>query len=92
MVVWRLLAATGEQRAQFGWLARRRCVRGLGWSRVLTRGESIARWRLTRPERWYELTPPVAGREPDWADVVVIGPGLGRQEWAKSLTESEKRP
>lgn len=41
----------------------------------------------------HELTPQSLEESLTWADVVVIGPGLGQQEWGKkSLTESRKRP
>lgn len=33
----------------------------------------------------HELTMDSLTESPEWADVVVIGPGLGQQEWGKAL-------
>ncbi len=83
MVVWRLLAATRNSgRNSDGW--RGGAAYGAGLVRVLTRGENIAPLLTARPELMvHELTPQSLEESLTRADVVVIGPGLGQQEWGK---------
>ncbi len=58
-----------------------------GW-RALTRGENIAPLLTARPELMvHELTPQSLEESLTWADVVVIGPGLGQQEWGKKALQ-----
>ncbi|MDI7510902.1 NAD(P)H-hydrate dehydratase, partial [Cronobacter sakazakii] len=58
---------------------------GAGLVRVLTRAENIAPLVTARPELMvHELTLDALDASLEWADVVVIGPGLGQQEWGKS--------
>ncbi|WP_289628895.1 NAD(P)H-hydrate dehydratase, partial [Escherichia coli] len=57
---------------------------GAGLIRVLTRSENIPPIITARPELMvHELTPQAIEEGLEWADVVVIGPGLGQQEWGK---------
>ena len=57
---------------------------GAGLVRVLTRKENIAPIITARPELMvHELTPQMLEESLEWADVVVIGPGLGQQAWGK---------
>ncbi|EAA2725428.1 bifunctional ADP-dependent NAD(P)H-hydrate dehydratase/NAD(P)H-hydrate epimerase [Salmonella enterica] len=61
---------------------------GAGLVRVLTRGENIAPLLTARPELMvHELTPQSLEESLTWADVVVIGPGLGQQEWGKKALQ-----
>lgn len=61
---------------------------GAGLVRVLTRSENIAPLLTARPELMVqELTPKALNESLEWADVVVIGPGLGQQEWGKKALE-----
>ncbi len=61
---------------------------GVGLVRVLTRAENIAPLLTARPELMVqELTPQSLDESLEWADVVVIGPGLGQQEWGKKALE-----
>lgn len=51
---------------------------------MLTRSENIAPLLTARPELMvHELTMDSLTESLEWADVVVIGPGLGQQEWGK---------
>ena len=57
---------------------------GAGLVRVLTRSENIAPLLTARPELMvHELTPQSLEESLAWADVVIIGPGLGQTEWGK---------
>lgn len=57
---------------------------GAGLVRVLTRQENIAALLTARPELMVqELTDDSITRGLEWADVVVIGPGLGQEKWGK---------
>ncbi|TLU67896.1 bifunctional ADP-dependent NAD(P)H-hydrate dehydratase/NAD(P)H-hydrate epimerase [Enterobacter sp. MF024] len=57
---------------------------GAGLVRVLTRSENIAPIVTARPELMvHELTPESLEDSLQWADVVVIGPGLGQESWGK---------
>ena len=57
---------------------------GAGLVKVLTRSENIAPVLTARPELMVDaLTPQTLEESLAWADVVVIGPGLGQQEWGK---------
>ncbi|WP_343158548.1 NAD(P)H-hydrate dehydratase, partial [Pseudomonas aeruginosa] len=52
---------------------------GAGLVRVLTRSENIAPLLTARPELMvHELTMGSLTESLEWADVVVIGPGLGQ--------------
>ena len=57
---------------------------GAGLVKVLTRAENIAPIITARPELMVdELTPQSLDENLEWADVVVIGPGLGQAPWGK---------
>ena len=57
---------------------------GAGLVKVLTRVENIAPIITARPELMVdELTPQSLDESLAWADVVVIGPGLGQAPWGK---------
>ena len=57
---------------------------GAGLVKVLTRAENIAPIITARPELMVdELTPQSLDESLAWADVVVIGPGLGQAPWGK---------
>lgn len=61
---------------------------GAGLVRVLTRLENVAPLLTARPELMVqELTPQALEESLEWADVVVIGPGLGQQEWGKKALQ-----
>lgn len=61
---------------------------GAGLVRVLTRIENIAPIITARPELMvHELTLPRLEESLEWADVVVIGPGLGQQAWGKQALQ-----
>ncbi|MCL6743678.1 bifunctional ADP-dependent NAD(P)H-hydrate dehydratase/NAD(P)H-hydrate epimerase [Kosakonia sp. R1.Fl] len=61
---------------------------GAGLVRVLTRSENIAPIITARPELMvHELTAESLDESLEWADVVVIGPGLGQQEWGKKALQ-----
>ncbi|POT57029.1 bifunctional ADP-dependent NAD(P)H-hydrate dehydratase/NAD(P)H-hydrate epimerase [Citrobacter amalonaticus] len=61
---------------------------GAGLVRVLTRSENIAPLLTARPELMvHELTSQSLDDSLEWADVVVIGPGLGQQEWGKKALQ-----
>jgi NAD(P)H-hydrate epimerase len=69
---------------------------GAGLVRVLTRLENVAPLITARPELMVqELTPQALDESLEWADVVVIGPGLGQQEWGKKAlqkVENSRKP
>ena len=57
---------------------------GAGLVRVLTRAENVAPLLTARPELMvHELTPQQLDESLEWADAVVIGPGLGQTAWGK---------
>lgn len=57
---------------------------GAGLVRVLTRSENIGPIITARPELMvHELTAQTLEESLEWADVVVVGPGLGQQAWGK---------
>lgn len=57
---------------------------GAGLVRILTRKENIAPIITARPELMVqELTPENLDDNLQWADVVVVGPGLGQQKWGQ---------
>ncbi|SFT93788.1 NAD(P)H-hydrate epimerase [Kosakonia arachidis] len=61
---------------------------GAGLVRVLTRSENIPPIITARPELMvHELTAASLDESLEWADVVVIGPGLGQQEWGKKALQ-----
>ena len=58
---------------------------GAGLVRVLTREENIAPLITARPELMVQaLTGDTLDEALNWADTVVIGPGLGQQSWGKA--------
>ncbi|XUA18886.1 bifunctional ADP-dependent NAD(P)H-hydrate dehydratase/NAD(P)H-hydrate epimerase [Citrobacter sp. OP27] len=69
---------------------------GAGLVRVLTRIENIAPIVTARPELMvHELTAQSLDESLEWADVVVIGPGLGQQPWGKQAlrkVENVRKP
>ncbi|MGK7244704.1 bifunctional ADP-dependent NAD(P)H-hydrate dehydratase/NAD(P)H-hydrate epimerase [Buttiauxella agrestis] len=69
---------------------------GAGLVRVLTRSENIAPLLTARPELMVqELTSQTLDESLEWADVIVIGPGLGQQEWGKKAlqkVENSRKP
>lgn len=69
---------------------------GAGLVRVLTRQENIAPIVTSRPELMvHELTPAALDESLEWADVIVIGPGLGQREWGKKAlqkVENSRKP
>ncbi len=61
---------------------------GAGLVRVLTRSENIPPIITARPELMvHELTPQTLEESLEWADVVVIGPGLGQHSWGKQALQ-----
>lgn len=57
---------------------------GAGLVRVLTRAENIGPLLTARPELMVqELTDAALEQGLEWADVLVIGPGLGQEKWGK---------
>ncbi|MHA1042352.1 bifunctional ADP-dependent NAD(P)H-hydrate dehydratase/NAD(P)H-hydrate epimerase [Enterobacter ludwigii] len=61
---------------------------GAGLVRVLTRIENSAPIITARPELMvHELTLQSLEESLEWADVVVIGPGLGQQAWGKQALQ-----
>ncbi|HDR2455216.1 TPA: bifunctional ADP-dependent NAD(P)H-hydrate dehydratase/NAD(P)H-hydrate epimerase [Enterobacter ludwigii] len=61
---------------------------GAGLVRVLTRIENSAPIITARPELMvHELTSQSLEESLEWADVVVIGPGLGQQAWGKQALQ-----
>ncbi|MEX3021925.1 bifunctional ADP-dependent NAD(P)H-hydrate dehydratase/NAD(P)H-hydrate epimerase [Kluyvera sp. STS39-E] len=57
---------------------------GAGLVKVLTRVENVAPILTARPELMaYELTPQSLAESLQWADAVVIGPGLGQTGWGQ---------
>ncbi len=69
---------------------------GAGLVRVLTRVENMAPIITARPELMvHELTRHSLADALEWADVIVIGPGLGQQDWGKQAlrkVESVRKP
>jgi NAD(P)H-hydrate epimerase len=69
---------------------------GAGLVRVLTRAENIVPLITARPELMvHELTLASLEESLEWADVIVIGPGLGQQEWGKKAlqkVENSRKP
>ena len=69
---------------------------GAGLVRVLTRIENIGPLITARPELMvHELTAASLEESLEWADVIVIGPGLGQQEWGKKAlqkVENSRKP
>ncbi|WP_226067337.1 bifunctional ADP-dependent NAD(P)H-hydrate dehydratase/NAD(P)H-hydrate epimerase [Dickeya zeae] len=58
---------------------------GAGLVRVLTHKNYLAALLVARPELMVqELTTDSVKEGVEWADVVVIGPGLGQREWGKN--------
>ncbi len=61
---------------------------GAGLVRVLTRSENIAPIITARPELMvHELSEKSLDESLAWADVVVIGPGLGQEAWGKKALQ-----
>lgn len=66
---------------------------GAGLVRVLTRSENIAPLLTARPELMvHELTSQSLDEGLEWADVIIIGPGLGQTEWGKKRCKSREFP
>ncbi|WP_409311227.1 bifunctional ADP-dependent NAD(P)H-hydrate dehydratase/NAD(P)H-hydrate epimerase [Pectobacterium sp. B1J-3] len=69
---------------------------GAGLVRVLTHKQYQAAFLVARPELMVqELTTDTLRQGLEWADVVVIGPGLGQDEWGKNalrLAENCNKP
>lgn len=69
---------------------------GAGLVRVLTRIENVAPIITARPELMVqELTDTSLSQALEWADVLVIGPGMGQGEWGKKAlrkTENFRKP
>lgn len=69
---------------------------GSGLVRVLTHKQYLAALLTVRPELMVqELTAENLRKGLEWADVIVIGPGLGQDEWGKSalrLAENCNKP
>ncbi|MGM3188870.1 bifunctional ADP-dependent NAD(P)H-hydrate dehydratase/NAD(P)H-hydrate epimerase [Musicola paradisiaca] len=58
---------------------------GAGLVRVLTHKNYLAAILVSRPELMVqELTPESVRQGLEWANVVVIGPGLGQREWGRT--------
>lgn len=61
---------------------------GCGLVRVLTRKDNITAVLAMRPELMVdELTPETLDNGLQWADALVIGPGLGQQAWGKQALQ-----
>jgi len=69
---------------------------GAGLVRVLTHKDNLSPLLTARPELMVqELTDEAVDRALEWADVIVIGPGLGQGEWGKKAlkkVESSQKP
>ncbi|MEH2922547.1 bifunctional ADP-dependent NAD(P)H-hydrate dehydratase/NAD(P)H-hydrate epimerase [Samsonia erythrinae] len=69
---------------------------GAGLVRVLTHKQYLSAFLTSRPELMVqELTADTLRQGLEWADVVVIGPGLGQDEWGKNalrMTENCNKP
>lgn len=69
---------------------------GAGLVRVLTHKQNIAPLMTARPELMvHELSNPAIEEALEWADVIVIGPGLGQGEWGKNAlkkVENSQKP
>lgn len=68
---------------------------GAGLVRVLTHIEHVAPMLAARPELMVqELTDETLAQSMDWADVLVVGPGLGQSDWGRNalnlLQQSDK--
>ncbi|AUX94896.1 bifunctional ADP-dependent NAD(P)H-hydrate dehydratase/NAD(P)H-hydrate epimerase [Mixta gaviniae] len=69
---------------------------GAGLVRALTHKDNIVPILAARPEIMVdELTDEALQQAMEWADVIVIGPGLGQQEWGKNAlrrVENSQKP
>ena len=69
---------------------------GAGLVRVLTHKDNIVPILSARPEIMVdELTDEALQQQLEWADAIVIGPGLGQKEWGKkalSRVENSQKP
>ncbi|MEQ4530605.1 MAG: bifunctional ADP-dependent NAD(P)H-hydrate dehydratase/NAD(P)H-hydrate epimerase [Mixta sp.] len=69
---------------------------GAGLVRVLTHKDNIIPILSARPEIMVdELADEVLQQALEWADIIVIGPGLGQQEWGKKAlkrVENSQKP
>ncbi|MEJ2766940.1 NAD(P)H-hydrate dehydratase [Photobacterium sp. MCCC 1A19761] len=70
-------------------LAAEACVRsGAGLTAVITQSDNVLSIVTARPEimvqGWHDKAHEIRQRR-DWADVIVIGPGLGQSDWSKAL-------
>ena len=69
---------------------------GAGLVRVLTHKDNIIPILSARPEIMVdELTDEALSQQLEWADVIIIGPGLGQKAWGKNAlkrVESSRKP
>ncbi|MDU4092641.1 MAG: bifunctional ADP-dependent NAD(P)H-hydrate dehydratase/NAD(P)H-hydrate epimerase [Pantoea sp.] len=69
---------------------------GAGLVRVLTHKDNIVPILSARPEIMVdELTAEALAQQLEWADVIIIGPGLGQQAWGKNAlcqVENSQKP
>ncbi|OAN19344.1 bifunctional ADP-dependent (S)-NAD(P)H-hydrate dehydratase/NAD(P)H-hydrate epimerase [Photobacterium jeanii] len=70
-------------------LASEACARtGAGLTAVVTQPDNVLSIVAARPEimakGWFEKAHEIQ-QQRDWSDVVVLGPGLGTQDWGKAL-------
>ncbi len=69
---------------------------GAGLVRVLTHIEHVAPMLAARPELMVqELTDETLAQSMDWADVLVVGPGLGQSDWGRNalnLSQQSDKP
>lgn len=69
---------------------------GAGLVRVLTHKQYQSAFLMARPELMVqELTTDTLRQGLEWADIIVVGPGLGQDEWAKKavrLAENCNKP
>lgn len=58
---------------------------GAGLVRVLTHKDNVGPLLVARPELMvHELTPAALNDGMEWADMMVVGPGLGQREWGQN--------
>lgn len=70
-------------------LAAEACARsGAGLTAVITQPDNVLSIVTVRPEimvqGWQDKAHEISQRL-EWADVIVIGPGLGQSDWSKAL-------
>ncbi len=65
---------------------------GAGLVRVLTHKDNLSALLTARPELMVqELSAQAIEEALDWADFIVIGPGLGQRDWGKQALEKVKK-